>query len=154
MKPAEFQLPEEFQDESPAEFHELDEFQDELEFQELDAFHDWVVARRGETLHRRHKLVSYFTEGGTTEAQNAALRSQLEREGVLCEYEPEEGLLSRRDLSHADAVFVRTGLGHSDVPWETNALRDCLFASALPRHLPTTWFARKTGARPLDRRPR
>ncbi len=123
-------------------------------YAESEAFREWVVARHGEPLHRRHKLVSYFTEGGTTEGCSAALRAQLERAGVLCEHEAQEGELSRRDLSHADAVFVRTGLWHSNVTWETNALRDCLYASALPRHLPTTWFARKVGARPIDKRQR
>lgn len=121
-------------------------------YAETDAFRDWVVARRGEPLHRRHKLVSYFTEGGTTEVMNQALRSQLDRAGVLVAEEMAEGELSRHDLSHAEAVFVRTGLWHSAVTWETNALRDVLFASALPRHLPTTWFASKNGARPLERR--
>ncbi len=123
-------------------------------YAELEAFREWVVTRHGEPLHRRHKLVTYFTEGGTTEACSDALRAQLERAGVLCEHEAQEGELSRRDLSHADAVFVRTGLWHSNVTWETNALRDCLYASALPRHLATTWFARKTGARPIDKRQR
>jgi hypothetical protein len=121
-------------------------------YAEMDAFRDWVVARQGETLHRRHKLVSYFTEGGATEANDRALRAQLERAGVLCEEELEEGELSRHDLSHAEAVFVRSGLWHSQVTWETNALRDCLFASALPRHVASTWFARKNGARPIERR--
>jgi hypothetical protein len=121
-------------------------------YADLDLFRDWVLARRGEALHRRHKLVSYFTEGGTTEAQNASLHAQLDRRGVACAQELKEGDLSRHDLSHAEAVFVRTGLWHSAVTWETNALRDVLYASALPRHLPTTWFARKTGARPIERR--
>jgi hypothetical protein len=121
-------------------------------YSEIETFRDWVVARRGEPLHRRHKLVSYFTEGATTEANDAALLAQLERAGVQCAHEVREGELSRRDLSHADAVFVRTGLWHSNVTWETNALRDTLYASALPRHLPTTWFARKTEARPIERR--
>ncbi|HTQ43235.1 MAG TPA: hypothetical protein VMI75_10805 [Polyangiaceae bacterium] len=121
-------------------------------YAESDAFRDWVVTRIGEPLHRRHKLVSYFTEGGTTEVVNEALRSQLDRAGALVAHEMQEGELSRHDLSHAEAVFVRTGLWHSAVTWETNALRDVLFASALPRHLPTTWFASKTGARPLERR--
>ncbi len=121
-------------------------------YADFDAFRDWVVARKGEPLHRRHKLVSYFTEGGTTEVLNQALRSQLDRAGVLVAQEMEEGELSRHDLSHAEAVFVRSGLWHSAVTWETNALRDVLFASALPRHLPTTWFASKNGARPLERR--
>jgi hypothetical protein len=121
-------------------------------YAELDTFRDWVTARRNEPLHRRHKLVSYFTQGAATEANDAALRAQLEHAGVECAYEVREGEMSRHELSHADAVFVRTGLFHSNVTWETNALRDALFASALPRHLPTTWFARKGEARPIERR--
>jgi hypothetical protein len=121
-------------------------------YADLDVFRDWVTARHGEPLHDRHKLVSYFTEGGTTQAQNGVLRAQLERAGVLVAHEMQEGQLSRRDLSHAEAVFVGTGLWHSAVTWETNALRDVLYASALPRHLPTTWFASKSGARPIERR--
>jgi len=121
-------------------------------YAEVDAFRDWAAARRGEPLHRRHKLVSYFTEAGTTEANNGSLRAQLDRAGVLTATEVQEGELSRHDLSHAEAVFVRTGLWHSNVAWETNALRDCLYASALPRHLRSNWFARKDEARPIERR--
>jgi hypothetical protein len=121
-------------------------------YAETDTFRDWVVARHGEPLHRRHKLVSYFTEGAQTEANDRLLRAQLEHAGVLCEEEMQEGELSRHDISHAEAVFVRSGLWHSQVTWETNALRDCLFASALPRHVASTWFARKSGARPIERR--
>jgi hypothetical protein len=121
-------------------------------YSEVETFRDWVIARKGETLHARHKLVSYFTEGAQTEANDALLRAQLERVGVDCAHEIQEGELSRHDLSHADAVFVRTGLWHSNVTWETNALRDSLYASALPRHLPTTWFARKRDARTIERR--
>jgi hypothetical protein len=119
---------------------------------EVDTFRDWVVARQGEPLHSRHKLVSYFTEGAQTEANDRQLRAELERVGVLCEEEMQEGELSRHDISHAEAVFVRSGLWHSQVTWETNALRDCLYASALPRHVASNWFARKTGARPIERR--
>jgi hypothetical protein len=121
-------------------------------YAETDAFRDWVVARLGRPLHERHKLVSYFTEGGTTESANGLLRTQLERAGVLCMREAAEGELSRHELSHAEAVFVRTGVWHSAVTWETNALRDVLFASALPRHLPTAWFERKNEARGIERR--
>jgi hypothetical protein len=121
-------------------------------YAESDTFRDWVVARHGESPHRRHKLVSYFTEGGTTEANDHLLRTQLEKAGVLCQEELQEGEMSRHELSHAEAVFVRSGLFHSAVTWETNALRDCLFASVLPRHVATTWFARKSGARPIERR--
>ncbi len=121
-------------------------------YAEGDTFRDWVVARHGEPLHRRHKLVSYFTEGGATEANDRSLRSELEHKNVSCAEELQEGELSRHDLSHAEAVFVRSGAWHSNVTWETNALRDCLYASALPRHLSSTWFARKSGARPIERR--
>jgi hypothetical protein len=121
-------------------------------YSDVEVFRDWVVARRGEPLHGRHKLVSYFTEAGTTEVLNRALRAQLEKAGVLCAHEMQEGELSRHDLSHSEAVFVRSGSWHSAVTWETNALRDVLYASALPRHLPTTWFARRAGARPIERR--
>ncbi len=119
---------------------------------ESDAFRDWVIGRRGEPLHERHKLVSYFLPGAATEANNRALQAQLDRASVLTEEEDQEGELSRHELSHAEAVFVRTGLWHNQVTWETNALRDCLYASALPRHLGTNWFARKQGARPIERR--
>lgn len=121
-------------------------------YAEIDTVREWVVARRGEPLHRRHKLVDYFVESTPTEANSRALRAELEQAGVLCEQEEQEGSLSRHELSHAEAVFVRTGVFHSQVTWETNALRDCLFASALPRHLSSDWFARKTGARPIERR--
>lgn len=121
-------------------------------YAEADTFRDWVIARKGETLHKRHKLVSYVVEGGPPAAMNNWLCAELEKAGVLCEEEQQEGELSRHDLSHAEAVFVRTGLWHSQVTWETNALRDCLYASALPRHLSSDWFARKQGARPIERR--
>ena len=121
-------------------------------YSDLDVFRDWAVERHGQPMHRRHKLVSYFTEGGTTESLNGLLRGQLDRQGVLVAHEMQEGELSRHDLSHAEAVFVRSGLWHSAVTWESNALRDVLYASALPRHLPTSWFVRKSGARPIERR--
>ncbi len=121
-------------------------------YAEVDTFRTWVSARHGEGLHSRHKLVSYFVDGGTTASGNRALRAELEHAGVACEEEEQEGALSRHELSHAEAVFVRTGLWHNQVTWETNALRDCLYASALPRHLSSDWFARKHGARPIERR--
>jgi hypothetical protein len=121
-------------------------------YAESDVFRDWVLARRSEPASSRHKLVSYFTAGAPTEPVNRSLRADLEHRGVLVAEEMREGELSRRDLSHAEAVFVRTELPHSDVTWETNALRDVLFASALPRHLNATWFASADGARPIERR--
>jgi hypothetical protein len=123
-------------------------------YAEGDTFRDWVLSRHGQPLHERHKLVSYFVSGGTTDAANRWLRAELEKGSALCEEEQQEGELSRHELSHAEAVFVRTGLWHNQVTWETNALRDCLYASALPRHLSSDWFARKHGARPIDKRQR
>jgi hypothetical protein len=121
-------------------------------YAEKEVFRDWVLARRGDPATSRHKLVSYFLAGAPTEPMNHGLRSDLERNGVLVAQELREGALSRRELSHAGAVFVRTGTGHSAVTWETNALRDVLYASMLPRHLGSDWFESDRGARPLERR--
>ncbi len=121
-------------------------------YAESDVFRDWVLARRADPAASRHKLVSYFTADGATEPVNQALRAELERHGVLVAQELHEGALSRRDLSHAGAVFVRTELAHSGVTWETNALRDVLYASTLPRYLNATWFQSADGARPIERR--
>jgi hypothetical protein len=117
-----------------------------------DVFRDWVLARRSDPATSRHKLVSYFTVGAQTESLNNGLRAELEQSGVLVSGELREGELSRGDLSHASAVFVRTEVAHSSVTWETNALRDVLYASMLPRHLGSTWFASRDGARRLERR--
>jgi len=121
-------------------------------YAEREVFRDWVLARRGDPAVSRHKLVSYFTAGAPTEPVNHGLRADLERNGVLVAEEMREGELSRRELSHAGAVFVRTGLAHSSVTWETNALRDVLYASMLPRHLGSNWFESRDGARPIERR--
>jgi hypothetical protein len=121
-------------------------------YAESEVFRDWVLARRGDPVSRRHKLVSYFTPGATTQALNNELRETFERAGVLVSEELREGELSRRDLSHASAVFVRTAVAHSSVTWETNALRDVLYASLLPRHLGSTWFASADGERLIERR--
>jgi hypothetical protein len=124
-------------------------------YAESEVFREWVLARRDDPATSRHKLVSYFTTGTTTETLNRGLREALERSGVLVSEELKEGALSRRDLSHAGAVFVRTEVGHSSVTWETNALRDVLYASMLPRHLSSTWFkerAERGGARLIERR--
>ena len=121
-------------------------------YAESEVFRDWVVERRDQPATSRHKLVSYFTSGTTTESQNSTLRAALEQAGVLVSEELREGALSRRDLSHANAVFIRTGVAHSSVTWETNALRDVLCASMLPRHLGSTWFESPQGPRLIERR--
>jgi len=121
-------------------------------YAESEVFREWVLARRDEPAASRHKLVSYFTMGAATEPLNNGLRAALERSGVLVSEELREGELSRRDLSHASAVFVRTGVAHSSVTWETNALRDVLYASMLPRHLGSTWFSNRDEKRLIERR--
>ena len=121
-------------------------------YAESEVFREWVLARRGDPATSRHKLVSYFTAGAATEVLNRGLREALERSGVRVSEELREGALSRRDLSHAGAVFVRTEVAHSSVTWETNALRDVLYASMLPRHLGSTWFTDRGGARLIERR--
>ncbi|HYQ30829.1 MAG TPA: hypothetical protein VER04_26535 [Polyangiaceae bacterium] len=121
-------------------------------YAESEVFREWVLERRGDPASSRHKLVSYFTAGAATETLNRGLRAALERSGVLVSEELREGALSRRDLSHAGAVFVRTEVAHSSVTWETNALRDVLYASMLPRHLGSTWFKDRDGARLIERR--
>jgi len=121
-------------------------------YAESEVFREWVLARRDDPVTSRHKLVSYFTVGAPTESINKGLRAALERSGVLVSEELREGELSRRDLSHAGAVFVRTEVAHAAVTWETNALRDVLYASMLPRHLGSNWFANRDGGRLIERR--
>lgn len=120
-------------------------------YAETDVFKDWVVKGRGKPMGQRHKLISYFT-AGTTEANTVALFAQLEQAGVSVARENVEGSLSREDLTHAEAVSIRTQSTHGAVTSELNSLRDCLYASALRRHLRTSWFDAKHGARPLERR--
>lgn len=120
-------------------------------YADLAVFRDWVVSGRGKSARSRHKLVSYYGPGAT-ETNSTWLLAELQKAGVRCAYEKVEGTLSREDLVRSEAVFVRTQLSHNGVTHELNALRDCLYASGLPRHLSTAWFAAKQGTRPLERR--
>jgi hypothetical protein len=122
-------------------------------YAEADVFRDWVIAGRGQSMSKRHKLISYFT-AGTTETNTRRLFAELEQAGVRCVREEVEGTLSREELTHAEAVSIRTQLTHGTVTSELNNLRDCLYASALRRRLRTSWFDTKQGARPLERRRR
>ncbi len=119
-------------------------------YADADVFRDWALRGKGRPARSRHKLVSYTT-GGNTEKASDWLFAELERGGVRCERERVEGTLSREALTHAEAVLVKTATGHGGVAFETSSLRDCLYASSLPRHLETTWFSAKLGARPLER---
>jgi len=114
-----------------------------------DTFRTWLL--EGKKKHERRKLVSYCT-GGTTVALSERLFGALEKAGLRCARERTEGTLSRASLTVSDAVLIRTAIGHTDVPNESNGLRDCLYASGLTRHLRSSWFEKKSGARPVDRR--
>ncbi|MBX3229944.1 MAG: hypothetical protein KIT84_26080 [Labilithrix sp.] len=120
-------------------------------YADTDVFRDWVVRGRGKPMGSRHKLVSYFT-AGSTETNTQRLFADLEKAGVAVVRENVEGSLSRADLTHAEAVSIRTSTTHGTVTNELNSLRDCLYASALRRRLRTSWFDAKHGARPLERR--
>lgn len=122
-------------------------------YAEADVFREWVLAGSGKPMGSRHKLVSYYT-GGTTEANTTRLFAELERAGVSCAHEQVEGTLSRGELTQSEAVAIRTQLGHGAVTSELNNLRDCLYASALRRHLRSSWFDAREGRRPLERRRR
>jgi len=119
-------------------------------YADADVFRDWVVRGKGKPQRSRHKLVSY-TATGPTERMNDWLFTELEKNGVSCQRERVEGALSRAAITLAEAVLIKTPTAHGAVAFETSALRDCLFASALPRHLDTTWFQAKVGARPIER---
>jgi len=120
-------------------------------YSDTEVFRDWVIKGKGRSQRHRHKLVTYFG-GGTTATQSKLLRTQLEKAGVKCASEHKEGELSRGDLTREEAIFVQTSLSHGQVTWESNALRDCLFASALPRHIRSSWFHDKDSSRPIDTR--
>ncbi|MFO0675116.1 MAG: hypothetical protein U0169_01150 [Polyangiaceae bacterium] len=114
-----------------------------------DVFRAWLVD--GKAKHERRKLVSFAT-GGTTAALSNKLHAALEKAGLRCARERTEGATSRATFTTSDAVFVHTAVGHTDVPNQSNGLRDCLYASGLTRHLRTSWFDKKSGSRTIDRR--
>jgi hypothetical protein len=121
-------------------------------YAEVEQFKKWVLAGKGKSMKHRHKLVSYYT-AGTTETNTRALFAELTKAGVKTVDETVEGTLSRAELTLAEAVSIKTRLSHGAVTSDLNSLRDCLFASTLPRHVGSSWFASKTGSRPLEKRP-
>lgn len=120
-------------------------------YADVDVFKQWVIAGKGKPMRSRHKLVSYYT-AGTTSTNTKALFAELSKAGVKTADEEIEGTLSREQLTLAEAVSIKTRLDHGALTSDLNSLRDCLFASALPRQLRSSWFKSKTGSRPLDER--
>jgi hypothetical protein len=120
-------------------------------YADVEKFKQWVIAGKGKPMKHRHKLVSYYT-AGTTEANTQALFAELTKAGVQTVNEDVEGTLSRAQLTLAEAVSIKSRLDHGALTSDLNSLRDCLFASTLPRQLRSAWFESKTGSRPLEKR--
>lgn len=105
-------------------------------------FRDWVAAtyKNAGTMAERHKLVSFYS-GEAPTIENKRLMWFFDKDGIEYVHEMVEGAeLSKRDITKARAVFIRTQSAHDRVLFSTQALRDCLFASCLGRHVKTDWF--------------
>lgn len=119
---------------------------------EVAAYADWVGERRGHDGRERHKLVCYYT-GGKVRDNSMALLRELRREGIDALHEEREGQLTRAQITKARAVFIRAR-DHMRVTYKSNALRDCLYASALKRRLGSDWFDNKDDQRAIEPRTR
>lgn len=105
-------------------------------------FRDWVVEtyKRGGTMAERHKIVSFYS-GQAPTIENKRLMWLFDKAGVEYVSEQIEGTeLTKRDITKARAVFIRTQSRHDRVLFSTNAMRDCLYASCLKRRLKSDWF--------------
>ncbi len=114
-------------------------------YNEAEVFRNWIA---GASKNRRRKLVTYFGQEGTPAVLSDQLYRDLTKLGIATVRETTEGTLSRGELVRAQAVFVRSGLSHNAIVHEHNALRDCLYASSLRRHLRSAWFTPTSKARP------
>jgi hypothetical protein len=112
---------------------------------------DWVAAGKPDGKQWTHKLISYYT-GGAVQGQNKSLMRGLEAAGLEVLHEEKEGTLTRAQLTTGRAIFIRTRSGHGNVTHTYNGLRDCLYASALPRNAKSDWFKDKNKPRELDER--
>jgi hypothetical protein len=115
----------------------------------VDVFRDWLSAtwrRRGPSFER-HKLVSFFS-GATPVAENRRLMGMLDKGGMRYVSDQLDGAkMSKRDLTNARAVFIRTSSSHDRVLFRTQAMRDCLFASCLERHVRSDWHKKPDATR-------
>jgi hypothetical protein len=119
---------------------------------EVEAFRDWVLARKDRSGRERHKLISHFVAGDVRRL-NLELERALTERGAQCLHERRPGELSRKELMGGRAIFIETALNHTAVTFEQNAFRDCLFASGLRRNLRSRWFENKGEPRQIDLRP-
>ncbi|MBL8787478.1 MAG: hypothetical protein JNJ59_21420 [Deltaproteobacteria bacterium] len=107
-----------------------------------DIFRDWITAtyEKQAPMAERHKLVSFYS-GVQPTTENKRLMWFLDKAKVEYMHEQIEGSeLSKRDITKARAVFIRTQSAHDRVLFSTNAMRDCLYASCLERMLKSDWF--------------
>jgi hypothetical protein len=105
-------------------------------------FRDWVADTwfRKAPDAERHKLISFYS-GDAPTAENKRLMYFFDKQGIEYVSEEIEGSeLSKRDITKARAVFIKTSSAHDRVLFRTNALRDCLYASCFSRFLKTDWF--------------
>lgn len=120
----------------------------------VSTFRDWVAAaREHDDLENRHKLISYYS-GEELTRNNLSLMRHLERLEIGYLHETKEGTLSRKDITKARCVFIKTAVEHQDTLYRYNQLRDCLFASCLTRYLKSDWFENKKDPRALEKRPK
>ena len=119
---------------------------------EVAAYADWIAARRAATGAReRHKLICYYTRG-KVKTNSLALMRSLTKDGIEVLHEAREGELTRAQITKGRAVFIRARADHSRLTYQSNALRDCLFASALRRRLESDWFENKDEQRAIETR--
>jgi hypothetical protein len=120
---------------------------------EVSTYRDWVVARKGATGRERHKLVSHFVSQAVRK-ENLALEAALTAAGVACTRETVgSGVkLSRAELTRARVLLLDGQASHSDVTYQSNQLRDCLYASCFDRLVSSTWFDDKNAPRRIDPR--
>lgn len=105
-------------------------------------FRDWVAETypRSGPMSERHKLISFYS-GPAPSAENRRLMYFFDKQKIEYVSEEIEGTeLSKRDITKARAVFIKTSSTHDRVLFRTNALRDCLYASCLSRFVKTDWF--------------
>jgi hypothetical protein len=114
-------------------------------YNDTEVFRHWVA---GGSKGRRRKLVTYFGQEGTPSLLSEQLYRDLTRMGIATARQTREGTLSRGELVRAQAVFVRSEASHNAIVHERNALRDCLYASSLRRHVRSAWFAPTSKATP------
>jgi hypothetical protein len=60
--------------------------------------------------------------------------------------------LSRAELTRARVLLLDGQASHSDVTYQSNQLRDCLYASCFDRLVSSTWFDDKNAPRRIDPR--